>query len=180
MSEKFEINSELSCYEHYENFKKTIHEVRTKFQELFGVDALYKIPLYIDNSTSGSGYTPLTGVILRKYVTIKLKIDDFSDTEKIIYQFAHEMCHFTYRCIIGINKKQANIYEESICSAMSLCFLNGKCRNFESWCKHVRNLKHEGYRKGYDVALACDFNPEKLRNKILSELNDYRKIALDN
>ena len=178
MSELFEISYELRNYDNYENFKNVIIEVRTKFQELFGKVALERIPLYIDNSTAGSGHTPIASVILQKYVVIKLNIADFSRTEQITYQFSHEMTHFTYRCMIGINKKQATVYEESICSAMSLCFLYGNCRNFQAWCDHVRKLTNEGYRKGFEVALSCGFSPEKLRDKILAELNDYRRIAL--
>ena len=178
MSEKFEINSELSDYPNFDNFKDTIRKVRTKFQELFGLNELYRIPLFIDNSTAGSGHTPNCSVVLQKYITIKLNIADFNRTEQITYQFAHEMTHFMYRCYIGINKKSAGVYEESMCSAMSLCFLYNNCRNFESWCEHVRKLTNEGYRKGYDVALACKFNPEKLRDKILAEMNSYRRVAL--
>ena len=178
MSEKFEISGELSDYPNFENFRNVIREVRTKFQELFGKDELSRLPLFIDNSTGGSGRTPLCTVVLQKYVTIKLNIADFSRTEQITYQFAHEMTHFAYRCYVGINKKQAGVYEESICSAMSLCFLYGKSRNFEAWCEHVRKLTNEGYRKGYEVALACRFSPERLRDKILAEMDGYRRIAL--
>lgn len=178
MSELFEISYELSKFDNYDSFKGVIIDVRTKFQQLFGKDVLARIPLYIDNSTAGSGHTPMASVVLQKYVTIKLNIADFSRTEQIAYQFAHEMTHFTYRCLLGINKKPATVYEESICSAMSLCFLHGKARNFEAWCEHVRKLQNEGYRKGYDVALACNFSVEKLRDKLLAELKDYRKVAL--
>ena len=178
MSQLFEISYELRNLNNYENLKKVIIEVRAKFQELFGKETLERIPLYVDNSTAGGGHTPMASVILQKYIAIKLNIADFNRTEQITYQFAHEMTHFAYRCLIGINKKSATVYEESICSAMSLCFLYGNCRNFQSWCDHVRKLENEGYRKGYDVALACGFSPEKLRDKILAELNDYRRVAL--
>ena len=178
MSQKFEISYELRDYDNYENFKNVITEVRTKFQELFGNELLDRIPLYVDNSTAGSGHTPIASVVLQQFVMIKLNIADFSRTEQTTYQFAHEMTHLTYRCLIGINKKQANVYEESICSAMSLCFLHGKSRNFDSWCQHVRKLTNEGYRKGYEVAVACHFSPEKLRDKMLAELDSYRKVAI--
>ena len=178
MPATFEINGYLTEYDNYDKFKNVICEVRTKFQQLFGTETLTRIPLYIDNCTAGSGHTPCSAVILKQYVTIKLDISDFNSTEQVTYQFAHEMTHFTYRCLIGILKKRAGVYEESICSAMSLCFLYGQCRDFQSWCQYVRNLEYEGYRKGYDVALACGFSPEKLRDKILAELDAYRKIAL--
>ena len=178
MSDKFEINENLYEYKYFECFEQTINDVRTRFQQLFGDDVLDRLPLYVDNSTSGGGYTPITDVVLHSYISIKLGIGDFKDKDWITYQFAHEMCHFVYRCLIGIDKKHAEEYEESICSAMSLCFLNGYSRHFDRWCKHVRKLKYEGYRKGYDVALECNFDPIKLRDKILAELDEYRKIAL--
>ncbi|MCH5159717.1 MAG: hypothetical protein J1F66_02575 [Clostridiales bacterium] len=177
MSNKFEINGNLYEYQDIEIFEKTICEIRTRFQSLFGEEVLDRLPLYVDNSTKGGGYTPITDVVLHQHITIKLCIGDFSDVEEITYQFAHEMCHFTYRCLLGINKKNADIYEESICSAMALCFLNGNCRNFSSWCKHVRTRKYEGYRKGYDIAFECNFDTHKLRDKILMELDRYQKIA---
>lgn len=177
MDNRFEINANLYEYRDIEYFEETILKVRAKFQELFGEEVLDRIPLYVDNSTKGGGYTPITDVVLHSYVSIKLGISDFRDEEWIAYQFAHEMCHFTYRCLIGIDKKNAEEYEESICSAMSLCILSG-CRDFRGWCKHVKKLKNESYRKGYDIALECDFNPTKLRDKILAELEEYRKIAL--
>lgn len=178
MEEKFEINVNLDEYLHFEIFEDTIINIRKKYQELFGKEVLDRIPLYVDNCGSGSGYTPIISLVLNKFMIIKLRIGKFNDTEEITYQFAHEMCHFTYRCLIGIEKKDAEEYEESICTAMSLCFLNGNSRNFRAWCNHVKKLKYEGYRKGYDVALECDFDPVKLRDKILAELDEYRKVAL--
>lgn len=178
MSERFEINGNLYDYKYIEIFEQTVCEVRARFQELFGTEVLNRLPLYVENSTSGSGYTPITDVVLHSYVNIKLCIGDFRDVEETIYQFAHEMCHFTYRCLIGIDKKHAGVYEESMCSAMSLCFLHEKSKNFNAWCKHVRKLKNEGYRNGYTVALECNFDKVKLKDKILSELEEYRKVAL--
>ena len=178
MSDRFEINGNLYEYKNIEIFERTICEVRAVFLDLFGEEVLNRLPLYVDNSLDGSGYTPIIDVVLRSFVSIKLCIGNFSDTEEIIYQFAHEMCHFVYRCLIGIGKKPADVYEESICSAMSLCCLNGKCRNFRGWCKHVKTRKNEGYRNGYVVASECNFDPVRLRDKILAELDDYRKVAL--
>lgn len=178
MPDRFQINFNLSDYKNFSVFERTVYEVRAKFQELFGEDVMNRIPLYVDNSTDGGGYTPITDVVLQCYISIKLCISDFSDKELIVYQFAHEMCHFTYKCLIGINKKHAGAYEESICSAMSLCLLYGNCKDFDDWCKHVRRLKNRGWRKGYDIALECNFSPVKLKDKVLAELEEYIKIAL--
>lgn len=178
MAKLFEISANLYTCENYAIFKQTVLDVYQKFKALFGEEVLHRIPLYIDNCTEGGGYTPSSFPVLDSFVEIKLKIADFTRVEQTTYQCAHEMTHFTYRCLLGIKKKQANTYEESICSAMSLCFLYGNCKNFESWCEHVKKLTHEGYRKGYEVALSCGFDPARLRNKILRELPEYRKIAI--
>lgn len=173
----FEISVNLRDCENIDTFKSVVKEVRDRFIQLFGADVLDRLPLFVDNCTKDGGYTPTSYVVLDSFVLIKLKISDFTRREQITYQCAHEMTHFTYRCLIGLNKKTANVYEESICSAMSLCFLYGNCANFNSWCEHVKGLKHEGYRKGYEVAEKVNFSPYKLRDKILAELSDYRKIA---
>ncbi|MCH5351663.1 MAG: hypothetical protein J1F39_06830 [Clostridiales bacterium] len=173
---KFEISGSLTEIENFEIFHQTLRDVRNKFINLFG-SLLDRLSLYVDNSTAGSGYTPTTSVVLNAIVCIKLDIEDFSRREQITYQFAHEMTHFVYKCLIGLDKKQANEYEESICSAMSLCMLYGNCKNFDSWCDHVKGLKNNGYRKGYDVAKGCNFDAAKLRDKIYDEIDDYRKTA---
>lgn len=174
---KFEISINLNDCENIDTFKRTVNEVRDRFIQLFGADVLDRLPLFVDNCTKDSGYTPTSYVGLDSFVCIKLKISDFTRREQITYQFAHEMTHFAYRCMIGLRKNQANVYEESICSAMSLCFLYGNCTNFYKWCEHVKGLTNEGYRKGYEVAEKVNFNPARLRDKILAEINDYRKIA---
>lgn len=174
---KFEISGSLTEIENFDIFRQTLRDVRNRFITLFGASILDRLPLCVDNCTAGGGYTPTTSVVLDAIVCIKLKIEDFSRREQITYQFAHEMTHFVYKCLIGIDKKPANEYEESICSAMSLCFLYGNCKNFEAWCDHVKGLKNDGYRKGYGVAYDCSFDPAKLRDKIFDEIDDYRKIA---
>ncbi|MCH5157880.1 MAG: hypothetical protein J1F33_01660 [Clostridiales bacterium] len=174
---KFEFCCNLVDLPNFETFRQTIRDVRKKFQSLFGTALLERLPLYVDNCTAGGGYVPTCYSILESIVCIKLNIADFTKTEQITYQFAHEMTHFVYRCLIGIDKKNANEYEESICSAMSLCMLYGNCKNFDSWCNHVKGLSNNGYRKGYDVAKECNFDAVKLKEKIEDEIDDYRKIA---
>lgn len=174
---KFEISSNLEDCENIDVFKRSVNETRDRFLQLFGAGVLDRLPLFVDNSTQSGGYTPMTFVAMDSFVFIKLCIADFTKREQTIYQCAHEMTHFVYRCLIGLNKKRANVYEESMCSAMSLCFLYGNCVNFEKWCEHVKGLKNEGYRKGYDVAQKVAFDPFRLRDKLLAEVAEYKKIA---
>lgn len=114
----------------------------------------------------GSGYTPITIPVLSRLVIIKLGIDNFLDVEKIIYQFSHELCHFIYYCLYGLNKQFADEKEEAICTAMSLCCLKQFGINIDKWNNHVKSLKREGYRNGFLEAQAVDFEIKKLSQKI--------------
>ena len=167
MEEKtWEINGNLEG-ENLFVFNYTIASVYNLFMEVFGKDLMIKFPLFVDNATSGSGYTPITIPVLRKFVIIKLRIENFVDVERIIYQFSHELCHFIYYCLYGIDKKLADEKEEAICSAMSLCCLKYFGKNIDGWNNHVKSLEREGYRNGYFEALSVDFDVLKLSHKII-------------
>ena len=167
MEEKrWEINGNLEG-ENLLVFYITINSVYSLFVELFGKDLMLKLPLFVDNSTSGGGYTPITIPVLRKFIIIKLGIENFTDVERIIYQFSHELCHFIYYCLYGIDKKLADEKEEAICTAMSLCCLKHFRKNIDRWNEYVKSLKREGYRNGFDEAQAVDFDVFRLSKKII-------------
>lgn len=173
MEEKtWEINGNLEG-ENLRVFNQTIISVYNLFMEVFGKHIMVKLPLYVDNATSGSGYTPITIPVLRKFVIIKLGIENFIDDERIIYQFSHELCHFIYYCLYGIDKKLADENEEAICTAMSLCCLKYFGKNIDGWNKHVKSLEREGYRNGFVVAQSADFDVFKLSEIILDSLTKH-------
>ena len=67
MEEKtWEINGNLEG-ENLFVFNYTIASVYNLFMEVFGKDLMIKFPLFVDNATSGSGYTPITIPVLRKF-----------------------------------------------------------------------------------------------------------------
>ena len=135
-----------------------------------------RIPVYVDNATDiMSGHTPIITPILGKYLCIKLNIDNFLDSQRIVFQFSHELCHYVFYAIKGLDKPFADEYEESICTAMSLCALKSfsadltkSIDNYESWLEYVSKLKNNGYRNGAKVAQSLDFNCKNLRDFILS------------
>ena len=166
---KCEINGNLEGGS-IEMFNCTVISVYTLFVELFGKDLITKLPLFVDNATRGSGNTPITIPVLRRFVIIKLGIEEFTDVERIIYQFSHELCHFIYYCLYGIDKELADEKEEAICTAMSLCCLKYFCKNIDKWTNHVQSLKREGYRNGFEEAQAVDFDAFRLSKIIIDNV----------
>lgn len=166
---KFEINGNLYDIENFDTFCDCIVKTRNIFIETFGEETMSRIDLYIDNATSYSGYTPITTVILNKYIIIKLGICDFSNTEQIVYQFAHELCHYVFYSLKVLNKEKANMIEENICSAMSLVIINALFpNNISKWTSYVSNLKNEKYKFGAYIARNIDFDITKLKNLIFN------------
>ena len=100
-------------------------------------------------------------------VIIKLGIDDFVNDEKIIFQFSHELCHFIYFCLYGIDKELADEKEEAICTAMSLCCLKYYGKELEQYTNYVQFLEREGYKNGFKEAQAVGFDVLKLSHKII-------------
>lgn len=172
----FEINGNLGYLLNYKNFENTICRVRNRFIELFGEEMMTKIPLYVDNATDVmSGHTPIITPIFGKYLCIKLNIDNFLKSEQIIFQFAHELCHYVFFAIKGLDKSFAAEDEESVCTAMSLCLLKDfgvdieQCNGVvESWVEYVSRLENTGYRDGAQIAKSINYNLENLRYLILS------------
>jgi len=157
-----EFSGMLREYDNYNNFKETIISINKRFREIFG-DEL------IDNALEGSGYTPTCVVILDKYILIKLHIKDFSDTTRIIYQYSHELTHYIFRALNGLEDKERLVEEEHLASAMSLVMLKEfNDPNFESYSRYVENLEEEKYRKGIDVARSIEFDVYELKKLIFN------------
>lgn len=110
----FEINGNLGNIINYQNFENIICKVRNRFIELFGEEIMSRIPVYVDNATDiMSGHTPIITPILGKYLCIKLNIGNFLDSQRIVFQYAHELCHYVFYSIKGLDKPFADEYEES-------------------------------------------------------------------
>lgn len=162
----YEINGNLDEIQNYNIFSAMIGVTFQTFIETFGKEVMGKIDLYVDNATEGSGYTPITTVILKKYIIIKLGISDFSKADQIIYQFAHELCHYVFCSLKGLDHKASNL-EENICSAMSLIMINKIFPELiNGWEEHVSGLKDDNYNKGVIIAKEVDYDIMKLKQKI--------------
>ena len=164
-----EFSGMLREYDNYNNFKKTIIAINKRFREIFGDELIDKYDIFIDNALTGSGYTPTCVVILDKYILIKLHIEDFSDTTRIRYQYSHELTHYIFRALNGLEDKKRLVEEEHLASAMSLVMLKEfNDPNFESYSRYVENLEEEKYRKGIDVARSIDFDVYELKKLIFN------------
>lgn len=162
-----EINGNLSEEKDFPVFCKFIVEILKIFYLTFGEKVMEKYDLFIDNATKNSGHTPMATVLLKKHITIKLGIDNFSNQEQIAYQFSHELCHYVFYSLQGLNKEKAGVIEENICSAMSLVIIKLLFpKNINRWVNYSNNSDDERYNKGAVIAEECNFDINILKNKI--------------
>ena len=165
----WEISGNLSEIENYETFLYWIAQVYSFFCIIFGEEIMTNIDLYIDNAVGKetTGDTPVITPILKKYLLIKLGVEDFSNIEQIVYQISHELCHYVVYSIKGIDKPKATIKEENICSAMSLVVINRFFPKSTQRClEYVRGLKDERYNGGAKIAEDISFDIIKLKELI--------------
>ncbi|MFV0239156.1 MAG: hypothetical protein ACK5H4_03825 [Lacrimispora sphenoides] len=168
----YEINGNLEGekYLDYNLFSKVIRQVRDYYVQEFGEELMNSIDLLIDNATEGSGHTPIITPVLGKYLIIKLEIKKDFLASRIVYQFSHELMHYVFFAIKGINKERAGIEEESICSAASLIMINELYpEDFSFNYEHVKNLRDEGYKKGAEVAESVEFDFKKLKELVYAK-----------
>lgn len=138
--------------------------MRDYFVDAFGLEFMESIPLLVDNATSGSGYTPIITRTLERFLVIKLHVEDGGGACRIVFQFAHELMHYTFFVKYGIDKERADSREESICSAASLIVLFHLCPdNFGLYNEYVKALSDEGYRKGAVLAEQTGYDLNKLK-----------------
>lgn len=174
--ENIEINGNLN-QEGYDNFSKISSFVFCKFCDLFGFDVMTKIDLYIDNATAGSGYTPIITPVLKKLLVIKLNIPYFNDSEKIIYQLSHELCHYVFYSKLGINKAHADYEEEKLCSAISFCMVHETYINsglLEQ--KYIKTIDNQAYSDGYYLAEKINFDIEEMKKLINNYIDMIKKV----
>ena len=163
----FEINGNL--YEelglsNIGEFESGVLKVRKDFINIFGKKLMESVELYVDNATAGSGATPITTPIFKKYVTIKLHIKPNSGEDIVIFQFSHELMHFLFYAKYGLNRKPADKEEESICTAASLISIHKWYpERLEIFIESVLNESNEGYRKGVEVAERMGYSFKNLK-----------------
>lgn len=167
----WEINGNLddtqSGLVNYSQFEHAICRVKSFFDNVFGVDRLNSIGLFVDNATANSGHTPITTTILGKYVVIKLRIAPDDKESKVAYQFAHELTHFVFRTYLGINKPHANEQEETICSAAALMTIKQLYPlDFGLYDKYIRGLSNTSYRNGAYLAESIGYDFQRLKGLI--------------
>lgn len=161
------LDDEISGIKNYRLFAETVTKVKRLFDSVFGAAILEEVFFYVDNATAGSGYTPITTVVLGKIVVIKLGIKEQDPPELIAYQFAHELMHVVYKAVYGIHKPRANQQEETVCSAAALITIKALYPDkFDSYQKYVSSLSNEAYREGARCALSVNYDLGALMQKV--------------
>lgn len=165
----FEVNGNLKdeLNLNFDMFFYTIQKVYMIYEQVFGKTTMESIDLYIDNATSGSGYTPNITVVHRKYLILKLGVGKDSLESQIAFQVAHELMHYVFYAKKGLDKKKAGPEEEAVCSAASLCIIKLIYPlEFEWYYNYVCGLENEGYRKGALIADQIQYDLKALGTMI--------------
>ena len=161
------LDDESSGIRNYRLFEETVTKVKRLFDSTFGADLLRKVFFSVDNATAGSGYTPITTVVLGKIVVIKLGIAEQDPPDRIAYQFAHELMHVVYQAVFGLNKPRANQQEETVCSAAALITIKALFpASFDTYQKYVSSLTNEAYREGARCAFSANYDLGALMQEV--------------
>ena len=174
----WEINGNLADSEsgmsNFNTFLHVVCRVKAAYDAAFGLSIMNKVKLYVDNATEGSGYTPICTPVLEELVVIKLGIYPGDSEAKIAYQFVHELTHFVFYCLCGLNKAFADEEEEAICTAASLIMIKLLYPQYLStYTKHVRGLSNNGYRKGANLATQLNYDINALKRIIEQKSSSY-------
>lgn len=153
----WEINGNLDNIEsgiiNYQEFEDTVVRIKNIYDEIFGLELMNTYPLYIDNAVQCSGHVPIITPILNRFICIKLGIEDGKNRPQIAFQLAHELTHYVFYCLVGLNKSHAETLEETICSAASLLFVELLYPNeIQRYRTHLNASQVEGYRAGVQLA----------------------------
>ncbi len=170
MKKYYEINGNLKKVKDYETFYNTLGKVMDIYEKAFGLELLSKYDLYIDNAKcDNAGYTPTTLKPFNKYVIIKLGIWDFSKEKIIVFQLAHEMCHYVFYALNGLDKKWVipKFIEENIATSASLIVLNILYPKFkEHWQNYIEKDAKAEYNHGAKIANKLHYNINDLKELI--------------
>ena len=157
------LNNKLDGIKKYDEFEKTVCEIKAYFDTVFGVERMNKVLFYVDNAVLGSGHTPIVTVALGKIAIIKLNIQ-CNDTEaEVAYQFAHELTHVVFRAYFGMNKPHATDEEETICTAAALTVIKNMYPGYFDTYEQVTSEKEAKYRNGVPLAREISYDMEKIK-----------------
>lgn len=179
---RWEINGNLQNVNNYEIFESALIKTFDLYVQFFGTEIMSRFDLYVDNvytgggNDSNTGHTPIITPVLGKFLIIKLGILDFSNYACTIYQFAHELCHYVFYSLSGLDKKQADDKEESICCAMSLFAISQLCpERLSEYENYTSNHEYYGYSAGYGVIQDFEYNGEPLSQEIIKLSSGYAR-----
>lgn len=161
------LNNEKSGIQDCQMFGNSLTQVRTLFNKVFGVEQMNRIAFSVNNTTEGSGYTPMTIPIPEKSAIIKLGIGPNDSTGRTIFQFSHELTHVVFWSYLGQVRPFADAKEEEICSAASLMAIKKLCpKEFDQYNEYVKGLENASYREGANLASSIKYDWSKLKGMI--------------
>lgn len=150
--EKFENEKDTNNLEYI-----TEHMIR-KFISIFGRDIMLKEDCYIYLDKQAS--CPML-VLNHEVLKIRLTSEGTNYWCQIIYQLSHEMCHYAMRQSSD-DKEVISWFEETMCEAMSLYFLNYFAKTWPS-CKLYK------INKGYS---------KSIKNYLDDKLGNYKEKSI--
>ena len=163
------LDDEQSGISNYHAFQHAVCVTKLYYDSVFGVERMNRIPFYVDNGTADSGYTPISTLVLRQIVIIKLGIKATDGEARIAYQFAHELTHVVFWAYFGMDKPRATEDEEAICTAASLIIIKELYPDyFEMFERSAMSHSYIGYQKGAPLAKELSYDMAKIRSLIES------------
>lgn len=151
----------------FHRFYQVAYEVKRLFDEAFTLEQMDKLPFYVDNATSGSGYTPSVVPVLGKLEVIKLGIDLEDSEAQIAYQLAQMLTHVVCDTYLRIESPTVE-GEKALCSALALLTVNELYPGeFEAYDAHVRALTGEA-QQGAELARKAEYSWDTLAEAVRS------------
>ena len=155
---------------HGGTFNEILEIVSLRFEEVFGHEVMSKIKLHIENDISAEK-PRIIPKVQKESIIIRLCLKNFNKRDQIAFQFSHELCHYVFYSLkgleeyTGLNEKERA--REIMCTAMSLIIMKELFpREFDSWKQYVESLPEDYYRDGAEFAENINYDINKLKLRI--------------
>lgn len=163
------LGTEPNSFENFNTFVFGILKVKQLFDTVFGLEIMSRINLFVDNATKDSGYTPVILPLFNSVILIKLGILPNSTEAEVAFQFSHELTHYVFFSLLGMDKPMANADEEAICSAASLIVIKTLYpKEFPLYKNSITTSPEIAYQKGVVLASELNYDMEKLKTSIMN------------
>ena len=146
-----------------------------RFREVFGSETMEAEPLVICNCPEAQCSMLVTSCTP---VVIRLAQQSLSYWAQTIFQLSHEMCHFAIRQHKADKDFILKWFEEIVCEAASLYFLEYSAKNWMRCELYTINREFDVSIRGYlDDELRREYTDDFQKCDTLEKMRDYNKIA---